>query len=204
MIYLSGVIRPELLGKRPDLGFLLTPRMGNVFDLQAGPWAADNGCFSAGRSFDMSAYLDFLAARRHAVATCLFAPAPDVVGDAAATWRRSECALGQIRQAGFKAALVGQDGLEDPPWDAFDALFLGGTTKWKLSHTARDLTAKAKRRGKHVHMGRVNSETRLRTAALWGCDSADGTFLAFGPDKNTPRLLGWLDRLAKQPEMAFA
>lgn len=194
----------HLVGKRPDLGFLLTPRMGNEFDLLAGPWAADNGCFAAGDAFDLDAYLDFLMRRHNAASTCLFAPAPDVVGDAEATWQRSDPVLDQIRTRGFKAALVAQDGLCDPPWDRFDALFIGGTTEFKLSHHARDLTAAAVARGKHVHMGRVNSETRLRTAAMWGCASADGTFLARAPDINERRMLRWLDRLRQQPQMAFA
>lgn len=204
MVYLSGVFRPALLGVRADLGFLLTPRMRNTFDLTAGPWAADNGCFTAGEAFDLGAYLRFLELRRHAAATCLFAPAPDVVGDAAATWRRSEPVLELIRALGFPAALVAQDGLMDPPWSRFDVLFIGGSTRFKLSHEARDLTAAAVAHGKAVHMGRVNSETRLRTAAMWGCSSADGSFLAFAPDINVPRLTRWLDRIARQPGMVFA
>jgi len=194
----------ELVGARPDLGFLLTPRMGNQFNLLAGPWAADNGCYSAGDAFDLGAYLDFLSCRQHAAATCLFAPAPDVLGDAEATWRRSGPVLEEIRARGFKAALVAQDGLRDPPWDRFDVLFIGGSTEFKLSHHARDLTAAACAHGKNVHMGRVNSETRLRTAAMWGCKSSDGTFLAFAPDTNVPRLTRWLDSIAEQPQMSFA
>lgn len=193
-----------LVGKRPDLGFLLTPRMGNDFDMLAGPWAADNGCYSTGDAFDLGNYLDFLMRRHNAASTCLFAPAPDVVGDAEATWRRSEPVLDAIRERGFKAALVAQDGLEDPPWDRFDVLFIGGSTEFKLSHQARDLTSAAVARGKHVHMGRVNSETRLRTAAMWGCGSSDGTFLARAPDINEPRMLRWLDSLNEQPQMVFA
>ncbi len=46
-----------------------------------------------------------------------------------------------------------------------------------------------------VHCGRVNSLKRLRYAASIGCQSADGTFLAYGPDRNLPVLLGWLHTL---------
>ena len=42
-------------------------------------------------------------------------------------------------------------------------------------------------------MGRVNSLRRLRLAAADGYDSVDGTFLAFGPDVNLPRLRAWLE-----------
>ena len=61
-----------------------------------------------------------------------------------------------------------------------------------------DTDAEAKRRGKHVHMGRVNSLTRLRYADHIGCDSADGTYLVFGPDVNLPKLLDWLTAVNDQ------
>lgn len=50
-------------------------------------------------------------------------------------------------------------------------------------------------------MGRVNSGRRLRTAAWFGADSVDGTYLAFGPDTNLPRIQGWLDHLRTNPTL---
>jgi hypothetical protein len=204
-MYLSGVVHPLVIEARADLGVMLTPRMANRVDLSRTAWAADTGCFADPEGFDRPRYLDFLAERRAYASTCLFATAPDVVGDAATTWARSEPVLPMIRQAGFPAALVAQDGLEAMPieWEAFDVLFLGGSTAWKLSSRARDLTREAKARGKLVHMGRVNSLRRLRMAAMKGCDSADGTFLAFAPDHNVPRLIRWLDSLRAAPVLNF-
>jgi hypothetical protein len=127
--------------------------------------------------------------------SCLFTTAPDVVGDAAATLGRSERILPLIRYyTPFPAALAAQDGLEDldVPWDEFDALFIGGSTAWKLGPAARALAAEARRRNKWVHMGRVNSLKRLRYADAIGCDSADGTYLTYAPAANLPRLLSWL------------
>lgn len=72
-------------------------------------------------------------------------------------------------------------------------------TEWKLGKAAAGLVAEAKRRGKLVHMGRVNSFTRLAAALAMGCDSADGTYLTFGPDKNLPKLLSWLRQLNPFP-----
>ena len=131
---------------------------------------------------------------------CLFAVAPDVLGDAAATLHRSRYMLGWIRYFGLRVALVAQDGLENlaVPWDDIDVLFLGGSTGWKLGPHARNLTAEAHRLGKWVHMGRVNSLRRLRYAHAIGCDSSDGTYLAFGPNTNLPRLLGWLTQVNDQ------
>lgn len=205
MIYLSGVIRAALLGLRPDLGVIVTPHMGNRLDLTSTPWAADNGCFAKPALFTLDGYLAWLDARRYAAPTCLFATAPDVLGDAEATWERSRPVLPLIRALGLPAALVAQDGAEsmDLDWPAFDVLFLGGSTAWKLSHHAKILTRQAKSHGKRVHMGRVNSFTRLQTAAMWGCSSADGTFLAFGPDLNVPRLIAWLDGHATAPVFNF-
>ena len=67
------------------------------------------------------------------------------------------------------------------PWDDFDALFIGGTTDWKLGDGAAQLVREAKRRGKWVHMGRVNSLRRMIYAESIGCDSADGTMLKYNP-----------------------
>ncbi|WDZ87206.1 hypothetical protein [Micromonospora cathayae] len=64
--------------------------------------------------------------------------------------------------------------------------------EWKVSDMAAQVTAEAKRRGKWVHMGRVNSAARLARATQMGVDSTDGTYLAYGPDINLIRLLGWL------------
>lgn len=204
--YLSGHVCEAILGARPDLGVILTPQTGYKVDLATTPWAADNGCFSSPELFRLDSYLVWLAARRFWRDTCLFATAPDVLGDARATWLRSAPILREIRDLGLPAALVAQDGLEGMAvdWDAFDVLFIGGSTSWKLSHHAKVLTARAKQQGKSVHMGRVNGVRRMQTALMWGCDSADGTYLAYGPDKNVPRLCHFLDSLERSPPLNFA
>ena len=97
---------------------------------------------------------------------------------------------------------IAQDGAtKDLPWGDFDCLFIGGTTNWKLSQSAGDLIAEAKKNHKWVHVGRVNSYRRLNLVSILGADSCDGTFLAFGPDKNLPRLLRWFDYLKEQPSL---
>lgn len=79
-------------------------------------------------------------------------------------------------------------------------LFVGGSTAWKLGGAARSIIRQAKALGKHVHMGRVNSERRYRYALAIGCDSCDGTYLTFGPDINLPAVLAW-SRLATHPAL---
>lgn len=180
------------------IGFIDTPAQGNVRPSSV-TWCADNGCFGKGYPGD-EAWLSWLEENAVNAGTCLFATAPDVVGDAAATLARSMPWLPKIRALGYPAALVAQDGLEDLdiPWDSFDVLFIGGSTVWKLGPEARAITHEAKARGKHIHMGRVNSLRRYRYAQAIGCDSVDGTFLVFGPDKNLGRLQSWINSIHTQ------
>lgn len=220
-LYLTGVSNADVVAAaqtQRQLGVLAQP--GNALH-RTGPsfsaWGIDNGGFGMalrGQAWTpqlVDTYLAYLAKVQREVDTSstLFATAPDVlhvvdgqlIGDATATWEQSLPTFDRIRAAGFKAALVAQDGLEtfDHPtfdWDAFDVLFLGGSTEWKTGAGAAHVTQLAKARGKWVHMGRVNSYKRLRIAQLMGCDSADGTFIGFGPRVNLPRVLGWFDKLA--------
>jgi hypothetical protein len=181
------------------IGMIATPAAGNAVP-DGVDWCADNGVFGGAYPGD-AAYLAWLADRQHLTTRAAFAVAPDVVGDAAATLARSVPLLPAIRGLGFRAALAAQNGLEHltVPWDDFDVLFLGGDTAWKLGPHARALTAEALNNGKRVHMGRVNSGQRLRYAHAIGCHSADGTYLAFGPDRNLPQLLAWLRHINNQP-----
>lgn len=197
MIYLANpTSSPHVHAAMRDglLGYIDTPAQGNKRP-DGVTWCADNGCFSD--RWDEAKWWRFLVANAHRADTCLFAVAPDVVADAAATIERSAPWLPKIRELGYPAAFVAQDGQESlsVPWDDFDALFIGGSTEWKLGPHARTLVTEAKRRGKHVHMGRVNSARRWRYAEAIGCDSVDGTFLTFGPDVNLPRLISWADDL---------
>lgn len=207
MIYLSGHERHEtrIAAQRGyPLGVLAQPDTSvHLHARHYRYWAADNGCFAKGDKFNLDAYLRWLAALP-CQETCLFAVAPDVVGDAVATWQRSAPILPVIRGLGFKVAYVAQDGLDTATldWGAFDCLFVGGSTEYKLSEDAYSAAREARQRGKWVHMGRVNSFRRIKAAAHNGYHSADGTFLKFGPDKNLPQLLGWLDTLRRQPFLA--
>lgn len=185
------------------LGFIDTPFQGNKRP-EGVIWCADNGCFND-QKFTEASWMRFLETHAPAADTCVFATAPDVIGDAAATLKRSLPWLPKIRALGYRAAFVAQDGIEntDIPWSEFDCLFIGGAKDdvFKLGPVARALVLEAKRRGKWVHMGRVNSRKRYRYAEAIGCDSADGTYLTFGPDTNLPKLMGWLADLQDRPAL---
>lgn len=205
MKYLTGVIGPGTVEIAAEglIGMLAQP-MSNYApeNISQYPYyACDNACFSKGKAFDLGGYLEWL--ERMPRANCLFAAAPDVLCDAEATWQRSAPVLPVIREAGFKAALVAQNGMPDTviEWDAFDCLFIGGDDEWKLGTAVLPLVQEARERGLWVHMGRVNSEKRLSYAAFIGCDSADGTFLKWAPDHNIGRMLRWFRNMENKPTL---
>lgn len=193
------------------IGYIDTPAQGNRRP-KGVTWCADNGCFSA--RWDQEKWWRFLEANADDAGTCLFAVAPDVVGNALATTMLFRQWGPKIRSLGYKVAYVAQDGLENLrgattsgltfpiSWDAFDVLFIGGSTEWKKGPQARAVVAEAKARGKWIHMGRVNSQRRFKYALTIGCDSVDGTFLTYGPDRNLPELIGWT-RLVDQESLGI-
>lgn len=194
MLYFANPCSPRVVDAMRSnmLGFIDTPAQGNTRPVGVA-WCADNGCFSD--KWDEDKWWRFLVDNAHDADTCFFAVAPDVVGDAWRTGIKSLPWLEKIRALGYPVAWVAQDGQECQPlpWPGIDCLFIGGTTEWKLGAAARDLVGEAKRRGKWVHMGRVNSKRRFDYARFIGCDSVDGTYLTFGPDQNLPKLLGWVE-----------
>lgn len=205
MLYLTGSLpsKPDVveLLKGRNVGIMTQPGIGYSSDtLQRWVWALDNGCFNA--KWDPVKWLAMLDKRR-GVPGCLFAVVPDVVGDHAATLARWRRWLPEVVARGYRPAFVAQNGcgVDDVPWDECAAVFIGGDDAYKLGSAAEQIVRRAKELGKWAHMGRVNSLRRLRIAADWGCDSVDGTFLAFGPDVNTPRLVRWLEALKQSPSL---
>ncbi|MFE1071178.1 hypothetical protein ACFW5W_08120 [Streptomyces sp. NPDC058783] len=191
------------------IGCMTTPAQGSRIP-EGALYACDNSKFGSdgkGRYWPgAEAWFAWLrrTVERYGPDRCLWALAPDQPFDAAGTLTESLTWLAPIRDLGIPAAYAAQDGCDAPrllPWDSFDVLFLAGSTEWKLGPVAERLAREAKARGKGVHMGRVNSRIRLGIAEWFGCDSADGTYLAYGPDKNLPKLLNWLDELDGHPSL---
>jgi len=195
MIFLSG----KKTKCTDQIGVMLSFNAGHTITYGHSLFAADNGCFAQAGKYTNVGFLAWLDKLDRS--NCLFAVAPDVLGDAMATKDRAYPMLPLIKNLGFKAAYVCQDGerINLLNWSLFDAIFIGGTTEWKLSQAAADLVAEAKRRNKWVHMGRVNSYKRMRLASAIGCDSTDGTTLSFAPDQQRKSLENWLFRLNNEP-----
>ena len=89
---------------------------------------------------------------------------------------------------GHRPALVAQDGLRasNVPWSEVGAIFIGGSTRYKLDLPAAEIVAEANRRGIWAHVGRVNSSRRISYAAAIGCDSVDGSGFSRFPRTHLP------------------
>lgn len=182
------------------LGMIATPAQGNKILPDYQHVIIDNGVFGDTYPGDQP-YLRMLAGIREqlgdAADNLIFATAPDVVGDHWATWARSRPILPRIRALGYATAFVAQDGMETDHscwmWDEIDALFIGGSTEWKLSAEAAEIARAARAMGKWVHVGRVSSLMRYVHAAVeMEAHSVDGTYITKAPDKNLENVLSWI------------
>lgn len=155
-----------------DVGQLLTPLTRFTLQKPDLPWAIDNGAFAR---FEEKAFLSLLAREEPRKSSCKFVVAPDVVASARRTCEVFE--RWKVRLIGWKVALAIQDGQQDLPipWDAIDAVFIGGSTEFKLSPYAAHIIKAAKILGKWVHVGRVNDPARFCNFEKLGVNSIDGS-----------------------------
>ena len=138
-------------------------------------FAMDNGAFAR---FEPSGFLTMLAKHESRKSLCRFVAVPDVVGCARRTvecfwhwhWQLTE----------WPMAFVCQDGQEhlEIPWDHCAAVFIGGSTEWKMGPHAAAIVKASKVVGKWCHVGRINTPGRLDYFEELGADSCDGTGLA--------------------------
>lgn len=205
MLYLATPSGPDVRAAMSAgrIGCMTTPAQGNRIP-DGAMYACDNGKFGKGwpGAVEWFAWLS-RTVERYGADRCLWAVAPDVPFDAPGTLAESGPWLAKIRALGVPAAFAAQDGCEHGliPWGEFDVLFLAGSTEWKIGPVAERLSREAKERGLQIHMGRVNSRLRLGIAEWFGCKTADGTYLVFGPVKNLARLNGWLDDIEHRPSL---
>lgn len=192
----------------PAFGHLVTPRSGNSIRSTCKsrkPWGADNDAYSGWsrqKELAFSRMLGRICLDGHKD-TCKYINCPDVVGDSRATMELFYRWEHIVRATGFPVGLVAQDGLypRAVPWDLIDALFIGGTTAWKLSGDVDWLIAEAKERDKWTHVGRVNTARRIRHFYEVGVDSIDGQSFSAWPDLYFAKFLTWIDRLNRQPTL---
>lgn len=204
----TGSVR-RFLPERPDrLGVLLTPVGGNRVGWwpDGTTWAGDNLCF---KGLDVTAWLKFLAKLTASPLRPAWVTCPDAVGDAAKTWELYDLWSPVLRSVGLPVALVLQDGMENLArrarltWEINEgrlaAVFVGGTTSFKLGDVAACCCRQAKEAGLLVHVGRVNSFRRVLYFARrcrdegWSVDSIDGGTAVWG-EANIPKMVRAIDR----------
>lgn len=154
---------------------LLTPLTRYRLQRPESRFAIDNGAFSC---FDGKAFDALLKREYERRANCIFVCAPDVVGSARRTLEIFNRWTDKLKD--WPIALVAQDGQQDLeiPWDSIKAIFIGGSTEFKLSVHTKQIIQCAKILGKWVHVGRVNTPGRFEYFEKMGADSIDGTGLS--------------------------
>lgn len=190
----------------PYLGRFTQPRCGNNIAEIATcgmDWGGDNNAL---QGVDPDDVLDMWDAIEKADRSHLkFCAAPDAVmmtssgprGDWPATLWLWRCWRPALVRRGLPGAIVAQDGAtpSDVPWDEIAALFIGGSTRWKMSQSAALLIRAAAARGRWVHVGRVNSMVRLGHFDQLPVNSFDGGQFSMFPETYIPK---YLERLKYQ------
>lgn len=179
-----------------DVGILVTPHSNKPHTAaETGRvWAADNAAFSnwCPDAFrQMVEHISFCD-----LTDFLWCAVPDCVGDAVETRRLFAQWMPQLINRGVPMAFVLQDGLqpEDIPWKRIVAVFIGGSDAFKSSPEVADAVGLAHRRGKMVHMGRVNTASRFALACELNCHTVDGSGFSKFPDHIINRGVRWLRR----------
>lgn len=182
-------------------------------------WGLDNGQFTGrfsenpkgetGRTNNRESFgfYRFIEMMLPYLPTCKFIAAPDyldrwhdgkhrqVKGDALKTLAMFEQHAPRIKELGYPVAYVAQDQSENYPVpELADALFVGGSTEWKLGRGAEKIIKAAQARRMWVHIGRVNSPGRFGYFKMLGCDSCDGTHIVFEPDRAVVRIMAWINQ----------
>ncbi|MGC9349120.1 MAG: hypothetical protein ACP5JG_13325 [Anaerolineae bacterium] len=190
-LYLSPSTAPQVIANADAFGLLESYRTGLRSLIAEGwPYAIDNECFSNGGEVDEPQFFDALDRHAPYRDRCLFVVIPDVPYDAVSTLEQFHNYAYTLSEDGWKIALATQNGMRCDDlgiysgssyveWDDFEALFIGGDNHHKLHGEADILIAEARRRGKWIHIGRVNSPTRMMR--FQSADSWDGTTIRFEP-----------------------
>lgn len=159
-------------------------------------WGADNGCFTEFKENKFMNMLENIKDGPNGKFVCC----PDVVGEFEQTIELFEEWQPKIKEYKQPVALVLQDGAttENIPWDKFDALFIGGSTEWKLGKEAANITKKAKQKNMWVHMGRVNTAKRIKYAISIGIDSIDGMSFSRFHKTHLPKGIEYIKNFSNQ------
>jgi hypothetical protein len=172
----------EMINAHPDrFGSILTPTNNRAYLPKcAGVIGVDNGCFKGFKEGAFWSLLDFCEGYRERIK---FVAAPDVVADSDATFNLFSKWQPIIRDYQLPVALVLQDGLsvDSIPWSEVQAIFVGGSTEYKMSRVVDRIIIEAKRRRKWVHVGRVSTRKRINHFRDVEVDSIDSVAFSRWP-----------------------
>jgi len=143
-------------------------------------YAVDNGAWgshSRGEAWEGGPFLDTLQAYG---ADADWVVLPDIVEGGLESLARSTEWAAPVLEVAKEALIPVQDGMA--PWDVAPLLatdnrlgiFVGGSTEWKLASMPW-WGRIARRYGRTMHVGRVNSIRRIQACLSAGADSFDGT-----------------------------
>lgn len=162
-------------------------------------WALDNGAWSAfrgGKPFDGDAFKRAVEeAGRLDFVVC-----PDVVMSADGTremierWRPWTLANADAA----RVVVPVQNGMEHDalPLSSRVGVFVGGDSAWKEA-TLHHWRARSTAAGAYCHVGRVNTEARLRLCVAYGVDSIDGSGASIYA-LHAHRMARWADGARRQ------
>ena len=148
-------------------------------------YALDNGCFT---KFNEPKFFKMLDDSKK-YDKPLFLVVPDVVGCFYRTLALWKYYYKRVKKYGYPLAFVAQDGcrgLEDIPNKA-EWIFIGGPDPWNIDNIHKFIGDRP------VHVGRVNSLSRLKYCESLGVASIDGTGWMRARDKKYYDFCEWFE-----------
>lgn len=205
LFYYAGYTFSMPLGEQSEWcsGVVTTPRYIDrclrECDL---PVVIDNGAFPAWRNgtpLTLEKQLDgIFECADKAGDRVIHVIAPDVIGNARATWSRICASLDELREFWPRLLLPMQEGVDtarmvDLALGIGAGLFVGGATKlWKRRQVER---VRAVSEDVFLHVGRISKKSELSHAAWCGVDSFDTT--TFLRQQTINKAIEWRPRFEK-------
>ena len=177
-----------------NLGYLVTPfSHTKLQEVKNKVYAIDNGAFAG---LDEKKFMKIVNNYKNNKKE-IFIAVPDIVGNHKETLKMFNNWRDILSD--YNLGFVAQDGMtkNDIPKEA-QAVFIGGSTEFKLGKIAFEIIQIAKEKGLWVHMGRVNSLKRIKYAYESNVDSIDGTKYAMFDKVHLKKALDYISSLQKQ------
>ena len=156
-------------------GWRLLVSATGVWRAEGFGYGIDNGAWTAhqaGTQFDEDLFTGLVAKMADKADWIVI---PDIV---AGGLESLDYSLGWLPSLSGRLLLAVQDGMEPahvkPHLSVRVGIFIGGSTEFK-ERSAEAWGLLAREVGCYLHMGRVNSQRRIKIAQSVGCDSFDGT-----------------------------